>query len=501
MCFQTIFGYDANKVFAYDSVKVVRFNDKRLGALYYCLMFLITCYIFVYQMLYSNEHFEKRDVYGTARLTIQQPTLDACNPNNADCKSDFTPLTQLPYCKEYNGTSTVVPPDERYKCRYQDRHSLNPYGMMDATMMVPTRADIVTERKGCKPGPENGYTCDNEYNIIASNTSSDRYKYVADIERYTLLISHTYRRDTLSGASDEIQGWLSLCPPKENGTDTRVAKPLEAHRDCETSSQWLAIKCLTTKCGYVVNGKAAKAEDVSFSQILFGGAGKGSGLEGAIPGRSGVRRDRRHSRRLALRQEQLRGDADDREYRYVYKNTTAAVANGIYAIPSGDIFRVDKLLELAGLDLDRSKNKDGESLRKTGGVIEVSVVYSNMHAFSSSFGNKDVWYEYRVNARPIDEYKTEMLAIEQPRNRDLRLVEDRHGFFVVVKIGGEFGYFSMKYLLLMLITALGLLSGATVATNILASYLPDGKFYQESLYEEIDRTDIRAMRKAEEEES
>mmetsp|Transcript_142167 Transcript_142167/g.247761 ORF Transcript_142167/g.247761 Transcript_142167/m.247761 type:complete len:503 (-) Transcript_142167:47-1555(-) len=492
MAFERICGIDANKVLSYEAVKVVRFNDRRLGALYYSLMFLIVCYIFVYQILYGNEHFEKRDVYGTARLTIQQPTVDTCNPNDADCKSDYTPLTQLPYCDVYNGSSTLVAPENRYKCTYLDRHSLNPYGMMDSSMLVPTRADMITEQKGCHPGPENGYSCDNEWNIFRSNSSSDRYMYVADIERFTLLFSHTYRRDSLSGSSDEIQGWLDVCPPGENGSDKRIFLPLESHRNCPTSEHWLAVKCLTTSCGYVKNGKAA--EEASLLQSLLGYSGKGSGVAAAVSGASGLLRHRGRSQRILSRQEQMRTDAHDGDEGYfnraVVKNATKAKEQGIYAIASGDIFRVDKLLQLGGLDLDLSTNKDGESLRKTGGVIEVEVTYNNMHSFSSSFGNKDVFYEYRVNARPIDEFKTEILAVTQPLNHSFRTIEDRHGFYVVVKIGGQFGYFSMKYLLLMLITALGLLSGATVATNILAAYLPDGQHYTQCMREEIDRADL-----------
>jgi len=117
-----------------------------------------------------------------------------------------------------------------------------------------------------------------------------------------------------------------------------------------------------------------------------------------------------------------------------------------------------KLLELAGVDLDGDLNVDGEPRRESGTLIEVQVEYNNLHPFSSTFGNKDIGYVYRVVERPVEEMKTEMFAQKQPPEfPKKRILENRHGLYVRVRVSGTFGFFNVVYLLIMITTSLTLL--------------------------------------------
>jgi len=164
-------------------------------------------------------------------------------------------------------------------------------------------------------------------------------------------------------------------------------------------------------------------------------------------------------------------------------NPGKLVAGGFFAIPNGDIFRLDKLLQLSGLSLDGSFNIDGEPLRAAGTVIEIECIYSNMHAFWSSLGYTDISYSYKVSARPMEEMKTELFAQFQPDFPRKRIIEDRHGLYIVAKISGEFGFFSIVYTMVMLTTAVALISVAVVITDKLAIYImPERETYRGEKY-------------------
>lgn len=54
------------------------------------------------------------------------------------------------------------------------------------------------------------------------------------------------------------------------------------------------------------------------------------------------------------------------------------------------MFRLSKLLELAGIELDGDENVEGEPRREAGTSLEIQVVYNNLHRWWSTFGQKDV---------------------------------------------------------------------------------------------------------------
>jgi len=163
----------------------------------------------------------------------------------------------------------------------------------------------------------------------------------------------------------------------------------------------------------------------------------------------------------------------------------------IFAIPDGDIFRLGKLLELAGLDLDKNFNTAGEPLRERGTVVDVEVFYNNLHHFTSSFGDQSVGYIYRVVERPMNEMKTEVYAKRQPLDfPKTRWIENRHGILLRVSVQGTFGHFNIVYLLVMMTTSLALMAAVTKGVDLMAIYVMHR--HQEYYDYKYDQTEIKA---------
>lgn len=467
-------GLSADEAFAYQTLKIVKIKDYRLGGVYYGFLFLIICWVLGYQILYSNDHFQKLDVVGTAQLTIQQPTVGGCNPNSPACKSDFQSLTELPYCMEFQGNMTLPGKGSRRACRYADRHTLSPYGSLEEHMLVATRMDRTSERKVCNPSAANGYTCDNEYEIVDGADVT----YVADIERSTVKISHSFGRQNIAGDSPSIAGSYMICPDILDPAveDPRVRLPLESKRNCRGTRICKEIECITDSCLFLPpSQKPDTMAEGHFMQVSQERRGRRPGAVAAAqmgqlqPG-------------LALDDIRGEGQPSTGPPTEPAEESKAARAQrltreGIFAISEGDIFTVRKLLELAGVDLDKTLNKDGKPARESGTVIEIDVIYSNLHPWQSTFGNKHIIYYYDIRQRPVGEMKTELVSTGQYDREGFRTIENRHGILLAVKVSGTFGFFSAMYLLIMLTTALGLLAAASFLTDKLAiHYMQNDKY-------------------------
>jgi len=113
------------------------------------------------------------------------------------------------------------------------------------------------------------------------------------------------------------------------------------------------------------------------------------------------------------------------------------------------------------------------------------VNYQNLHAFSSSFGDTSIDYEYKVSARPMHQVKQEMVLWKSDA-LDRRIIESRKGILVTVKVRGTFGFFSLMNFMLMLTTAAALLTLATVLTDRIAtSMLHHRDFFFNAIYEQV----------------
>jgi len=470
--------FSPDEVLAYQTLKIVKIKDYRLGGLYYTFIFLILCWVVGYQILYSNDHFEKLDVSGTARITIQQPTVDHCNPQDADCKSDFRNLTELRYCKEFAGKHSLAAGVKQHHCTFSDKHSMNPLGLATGALLVPTRIDTTVQSKGCEPSAENAFSCDNEWNI----KESSGVVYVADIERSTLMLAHSYGRGDIQGNSPSTMGSYLLCGSLLGGggaEDPRLDLPLSEKRRCSQGYVSRRIRCINDKCPFLPKDPDVKEAFLQFERResefeKLNPASAALAQRGAARNDE-ARRGRRRSKASGLLAPDLAdvvvGSGGERNIGGGSRYNEVAVGGGPFAIPDGDVISVGRLLKIAGVDLDRSKDPDGKPARESGTVIEVDVVYTNLHPWSSTFGNKDVEYYYDIHHTPVHDFKSESIAYGLEQSAKTRTIENRHGILIAVKVSGTFGFFSPVYLLVMLTTALGLLAGATFLTDKLAIYL------------------------------
>lgn len=487
-------GLDLDATFAYETQKIVRIQDSRLGLLYLSLVAAISVFIVGFQILYNNEHFMRKDVRGTARVTIQQPTR-FCNPNKPDCLSNFHSLRDLPYCLLYDGNSTKVSKQNRQQCIFADQHTLAPNGMLQDRIFIPTRIDTSVEQRGCTPSEANGYTCDNEFKVATES----KVVYVADIERYTLLFSHTYHRDWIRGNNAGIQGHYYECESQEEtskgvtksvlDTSKGVMELTLGRKECNGKELRKPIKCISDKCIWKIERDASKAQFLELPHanktVLLPYANKM-----ALPPDDDVDDDNAADDEGELRAQKkfvprLGEDVARGRKRQSAQHVQLAAKDNIHSkrpdvsqwnppdefgIPDGDVFKLSKILELCGLDLDRTINAQGEPLREAGTVIEVEVIYQNLQPFTSSFGYSPIRYTYKFTERPMIEMKTEMLAANQPNFPKERIMENRHGIYIMVKVTGEFGFFSLMFLLVMLTAAAGLIGVAVLVTDKLAVY-------------------------------
>lgn len=451
-------GFDLTPYLVYETTKRVRIFDRKLACVYLSLCLAVACWVVGFQIFYGNEHFQRYDVHGNARVTIQQPTK-GCNPNDVDCEDDFKPLTELPYCEKYEGKPR---PDIKHqrRCIFADQHELQPDGMLYGNMFIPTRIDGMTEERTCDPGPDNGYSCTKAWTMTEHHENT----YVADIEDYTVMMVSTYYRDEIRNSSLAHQGFYYEC------RDTKSGKII-ATEPCHGELNVVPIQCLPgLDCGY---SQMDDPPRVSFTEV-----------------KTKVQHQQLRDRGVAGRAAaSMHRDTDAEEA------SAAVLARGnaqldVFAIPgAGDIFRLSKLLALAGLELDGSPNDEGETLRERGTILAVEIEYANLKPFKSTGAllqrsHTTPGYIYKVVERPMFEMKTEMYSKNKMSSDKLRYMENRHGILLRVQVSGSFGKFSIVYLLVMLTTSVALLGAASKLTDFLAIYVLEGKEdYTEAKYQ------------------
>jgi len=389
----------------YSTTKRVKIRDPRLAASYFIVVAGGVLYIVVYSILYKNMLFMQYDVSGEADLTIQQPTYHGCNPRHDDCKNDFRPLTELPYCRLH--AAAHADDKKKLPCKFEEPHRFNP-AVVPGALFVPTRMDHFTMSGGCNPTKSNGWTCQESWLMFNRTTTL-----LADIERYTLKLSHSWSIFTGgvidSGTQSRSAGFVLTC---EN-VDKELMLPVEVQRKCPTRLTTKPIECLVGDC----NGPLPDPFPI------YPGEDTGARIGRIVKG-------------------------------------------GIFAISSGDIFRLDALLALAGLDLDETLNEDNETLREAGTVLMVDAVYSNLRPWWSLWealrGTREYTYTYHVQQVPATEYKQERMS------RKDNIVADEHGILILINVRGLYGMLCFSRLMIALTSLLGIVALARAIADHLA---------------------------------
>lgn len=80
---------------SYETVKYVYIKDARLGILRSILLFAIVLYVVVFELWAQGGWLESAPVVGVVRFSLQQPTVENCDPSDQNCTNAFAPLTEL----------------------------------------------------------------------------------------------------------------------------------------------------------------------------------------------------------------------------------------------------------------------------------------------------------------------------------------------------------------------------------------------------------------------
>lgn len=232
----TICGYDCDDVFVYDAQKTIRIRDARLGLLQYGMMFVITVYIVVWQLLRGNSYLKYRSPVVTTRMTLQQPTFGSCNPNDASCRDDFRKVSDLSYCCtggcQYKADNSSCSCPWRnftnYRCQYVDG--------VGGTQTYPDNIVINTFRH--EYIQERNASCGQDGCSKLWITSGVESRFMADIEDFTVLVAHALQSEELEikKTSREMPGWLLVNGSSElqhqlcRSTNTSMTEPIYGSR-------------------------------------------------------------------------------------------------------------------------------------------------------------------------------------------------------------------------------------------------------------------------------
>lgn len=226
-------GQDVDDLFVYDAPRVVRIRDARLGLLQYAMLILISLYIVVWQLVQGNSYLKFRNPTVTMRMTLQQPTLDGCNPNDDSCQDTYPPFKSLPYCctsdcKDMGEGGCKCPwrAFKNFQCKYVD-------GAGDAQRNAES---IVVGTFQSEYNQTRNASCfgSTPCTKLWLNTQEQRGMFMADIDDFTVSVDHAVQNQELgiSRTSRQMSGWLlvngssglqrSLCKKEK----TAMTKPV-----------------------------------------------------------------------------------------------------------------------------------------------------------------------------------------------------------------------------------------------------------------------------------
>lgn len=419
-------------LFEYKAIKKVKVRSLKVGLLSFFAFGAVAFYIVVYQLFYKSRHFASAEPRGTGRIQAQRPVKNHCNVLHADCEADFTPREKLHYCSQSEGQHTDNHMMARkFPCEYWDEHMMDRTGFQLGSTLIPTRVTTQRQEPSENCGIHSKGICKNTYTFKdGGNTHHGNTTYIADVERFTLLVDHAFtmpRKAITPGIVSQMVGSPSRIGIVPRGSSTDFA------------------------------GYWEKCDD---PKIL-----KGCVLV-RIP---------------CLKDELCDGDSKSHAATLPKESLDVKVP-GIIGLTVGDVIPVGTLLSLAGVDLDNDVNSEGEPLRSTGVALQLDIAYENRVPWRLKFWTPGtVHYIYRVTKLPVETYKgTPSTTLANGE----RILMDTHGLFVFVTVQGDILYFDITQAQLILATLVSLLAVAGAVVNFYAeSVWRHGDLYQKSKYD------------------
>ncbi|KAK5577333.1 hypothetical protein RB653_002274 [Dictyostelium firmibasis] len=153
---------DWDSLLAYNTIKIVRIRDKRLGILHLIFMVGIVLYVVAYSAIYKKGYLSIEEPVGSIRTSLWSPEIFKNNE---------------PYCKNSSESYQYT----KLECLYYD-DALVAYPIGDDVgFTATTRMKISEQKANCSfSDPTCKFKTINQTNV-----------YMADIESFTILIDHT----------------------------------------------------------------------------------------------------------------------------------------------------------------------------------------------------------------------------------------------------------------------------------------------------------------------
>mmetsp|Transcript_14412 Transcript_14412/g.50106 ORF Transcript_14412/g.50106 Transcript_14412/m.50106 type:complete len:448 (-) Transcript_14412:68-1411(-) len=223
------------KLVTYQTVKLVQIDDLFLGGLHYVFLLLVFLWIAVYNVAYQNAYIRFESPIGSVRTSLQGPTQvspktgSPCDPTKPvpACSYEFTDPSLLQYCSQ-SGAVVYGEGQLTLPCVNWDAEDVISPVTGSEVLYIGTRVQESNATLQCQFPPRGGKPCPQTYETAChrsftvdpscsqADTAVENY-FVADIERYTVLLDHSVRSPTnphVHGDSSSMSGSLMSC----NGT-------------------------------------------------------------------------------------------------------------------------------------------------------------------------------------------------------------------------------------------------------------------------------------------
>eukprot|EP00929_Paragymnodinium_shiwhaense_P108020 TRINITY_DN74357_c0_g1_i1.p1 TRINITY_DN74357_c0_g1~~TRINITY_DN74357_c0_g1_i1.p1 ORF type:complete len:548 (+),score=120.78 TRINITY_DN74357_c0_g1_i1:139-1782(+) len=395
----------------YNTPKYVNVKDQRLAILAYSTYFVVFVYIFVYSMMYSNDHLSKVLLYGSSAARILGPGQAAdCDADAGGraggCEGRWPALSELPYCSQYSGEGEKAA--VQYDCVYRDNYDMAAPFITPGYYFMQTVSNRSKQMRGCVPSEGNGWTCDsNLFNWDAGFES--QVSYVPALEEFSFHLkpmlnkehpnvpSHPEAFVALSAAQSEREkeAWIKAHPK------ARQAAIDKAHRVDLKGNPLTALP------------KGSNA----------------SSLQG-LP---------------SLR----------------------ITSDGYISVSVGDMLAM-ALGEESSHFLDEPSAETGMPMRETGGVLSLNVRYTNR-------GLADLWGSNRailvLSAELLPSLDVRLWK-SKDISADERYIDDNKGLIIVLHVEGNIQFLVLSECLVLLAQSVVLFAAAMVVTDYIMIYIP-----------------------------
>lgn len=141
---------------------------------------------------------------------------------------------------------------------------------------------------------------------------------------------------------------------------------------------------------------------------------------------------------------------------------------GFFSIPYGDVFTVDALIKLAGLNIDRRRGE--------GADILLFVTYSN-EGFGFFPGPIKYTYSVAKSSGPSTGASKKRVSdggFVNAKKHD-RAIIDEHGLYLKIIVGGKIASFDFTHLFIVLNTSIGMLALSTLVVDNIAKHFMKSK--------------------------